>query len=138
MHDAHEHEIIAFCDSLADKQSRHLRLVAEQLFPALAFMKVGRRSDGSEPAAWTPIYHRDLVSSFALMLTLRLSSLIGVYPQVKNNVFIHYPPNEPGCVSRFGRESNAFPDIVLGDFGNSAIEGDDITLLPVSSEYLTF
>lgn len=33
---------------------------------------------------------------------------------------------------RAGVESNAFPEIVVGDFGNSGIEGDDLTLLPVS------
>lgn len=31
-----------------------------------------------------------------------------------------------------GLESNAFPEIVVGDFGNSGIEGDDTRILPVS------
>lgn len=52
--------------------------------------------------------------------------------QHANNVFIHFPPRGPGRIPRAGVESNAFPEIVVGDFGNSGIEGDDLTLLPVS------
>jgi hypothetical protein len=39
-------------------------------------------------------------------------------------VFIHYPPRN-GPEPMDGFEENAFPEIVLGDFGNGAIEGDD-------------
>ncbi|KAK7703927.1 hypothetical protein SLS64_008873 [Diaporthe eres] len=38
----------------------------------------------------------------------------------------------PGRIPRVGLESNAFPEIVVGDFGNSGIEGDDPATLLVS------
>ncbi|KAG6364560.1 hypothetical protein INS49_006162 [Diaporthe citri] len=103
-------------------------LVAEQMFLALVAMKFGRHTvqrdedegsrHGSEPAEdstqqpdnWVRIYHRDLHA---------------------NNVFINYPPRGPGRIPRAGLESNAFPEIVVGDFGNSGIEGDDPATLPV-------
>jgi hypothetical protein len=34
---------------------------------------------------------------------------------------------------RAGLESNAFPEIVLGDFGNSGIQNDDLAIIPVSA-----
>lgn len=52
--------------------------------------------------------------------------------QHANNVFINYPPRGSGRAPRAGIEGNAFPEIVVGDFGNSAIEGDDIAILPMS------
>lgn len=52
--------------------------------------------------------------------------------QHANNVFINYPPRGPGRIPRAGLESNAFPEIVVGDTGNSGIEGDDPATLVVS------
>lgn len=52
--------------------------------------------------------------------------------QHANNVFINYPPRGPGRIPRAGLESNAFPEIVVGDLGNSGIEGDDPATLLVS------
>lgn len=52
--------------------------------------------------------------------------------QHPNNVFINYPPRRSGRAPRMGLESNAFPEIVVGDFGNSGIEGDHNDTLPVS------
>lgn len=51
--------------------------------------------------------------------------------QHANNVFINYPPRGPGRIPRAGVESNAFPEIMVGDFGNAGIEGDDPATLPV-------
>ncbi|KUI55048.1 hypothetical protein VP1G_02413 [Cytospora mali] len=42
----------------------------------------------------------------------------------QNNIFIHYPPKPQGRIPGHGLESNAFPHIVLGDFGNSGMDGD--------------
>ncbi|KAK7728037.1 hypothetical protein SLS63_006888 [Diaporthe eres] len=39
---------------------------------------------------------------------------------------------EGGRVPAAGEEANAFPQIVLGDFGNSAADGDDTMLTPVN------
>lgn len=65
-----------------------------------------------------------------------MQSLVVCIPKTKsqagNNVFINYPPRGPGRIPRTGLESNAFPEIVVGDFGNAGIEGDDVTKLPMS------
>ncbi|KAH8779984.1 hypothetical protein F5883DRAFT_638541 [Diaporthe sp. PMI_573] len=107
-------------------------LVAEQLFLALVSMNFGgqptpddeddgddRSRHGSEsddsnnqPNNWARIYHRDLHAA---------------------NVFINYPPRGPGRTPRAGLESNAFPEIVLGDFGNSGIQDEDLAIIPVSA-----
>jgi hypothetical protein len=50
-------------------------------------------------------------------------------PQHPSNIFINYPPKGPGRIPKAGLESNAFPEIVVGDFGAAAIEGDDPTAL---------
>ncbi|KAI1850432.1 hypothetical protein JX266_004290 [Neoarthrinium moseri] len=55
------------------------------------------------PAAWTPIYHNDL------------------HP---HNVFIHYP-DVHGQVPAAGAVGEAFPAIVLADFGLARIQGDE-------------
>ncbi|KAK2604568.1 hypothetical protein N8I77_007485 [Diaporthe amygdali] len=92
-------------------------LVAEQLFLALATLNFGRQHDPDdddqsyEPGDWARIYHRDLTA---------------------NNTFINYPPRRSGRIPKAGMESNAFPEIVVGDFGMSAIEGDDPSTLPPS------
>lgn len=52
--------------------------------------------------------------------------------QHPNNVFINYPPRGPGRIPRAGIEGNAFPEIVVGDFGYAGIQGDDPAILPVS------
>ncbi|KUI68135.1 G2-specific protein kinase nim-1 [Cytospora mali] len=81
-------------------------LVAEQLCLAVAWMYFGRRPDVANfnpPAQWARIYHRDLW---------------------QNNIFIHYPSKPQGRIPGHGLESNAFPHIVLGDFGNSGMDGD--------------
>ncbi|KAG6356680.1 hypothetical protein INS49_014554 [Diaporthe citri] len=50
-----------------------------------------------------------------------------------NNVFINYPPRRVGGrTARVGEESSAFPQIVLGDFGNSAADGDDTMIIPLN------
>ncbi|KAI3331720.1 hypothetical protein HD806DRAFT_546068 [Xylariaceae sp. AK1471] len=55
---------------------------------------------------WTPIYHRDIAV---------------------NNIFLQYthrPDTEPEPVEGF--ETNAFPEVVLGDFGHGSLEGDEL------------
>ena len=42
-----------------------------------------------------------------------------------NNIFIHYQPRRPGAVRKVGLEGNAFPDVVVGDFGCAGQDGDD-------------
>ncbi|KAL2290581.1 hypothetical protein FJTKL_15628 [Diaporthe vaccinii] len=89
-------------------------LVAEQLCLAIAWLHFGERPDvpgHQAPANWKILYHRD---PFA------------------NNVFINYPPRRGGRVPAAGEEANAFPQIVLGDFGNSAADGDDTMLIPLN------
>lgn len=51
-------------------------------------------------------------------------------PQHPNNVFINYIPKGPGRIPRAGLANNAFPEIVVGDFGNSGVHGDDPAILP--------
>lgn len=53
--------------------------------------------------------------------------------QHKGNVFINYPIRGRGRIPDAGLEGNAFPEIVVGDFGNSGIEGDDLAILPISA-----
>ncbi|RYC64265.1 hypothetical protein CHU98_g1950 [Xylaria longipes] len=40
-------------------------------------------------------------------------------------VFIHYPPRDDAEPDE-GFEENAFPEIILGDFGHAAMDGDDL------------
>ncbi|KAI0138713.1 hypothetical protein F4776DRAFT_670578 [Hypoxylon sp. NC0597] len=42
-----------------------------------------------------------------------------------SNILIHYPPRGRGRVPTAGNKSNAFPQIILCDFGESALQGDD-------------
>lgn len=51
-------------------------------------------------------------------------------PQHPNNVFINYIPKGPGRIPKVGIANNAFPEIVVGDFGNSGVHGDDPAILP--------
>lgn len=51
-------------------------------------------------------------------------------PQNARNVFLNYLPTSRGRVPVAGFETDAFPEIVLGDFGNAGIEDDDASLLP--------
>ncbi|KAI0130163.1 hypothetical protein BJ170DRAFT_692764 [Xylariales sp. AK1849] len=79
--------------------------VAERLVTAWAYLRFGIQP-GDEPhnraKDWAVIQHSDLH--------------IG-------NVWIHYP-DRVGRAPTYGIESRAFPEIVLGDFGLSHIEGD--------------
>ncbi|KAI1872351.1 uncharacterized protein JN550_004070 [Neoarthrinium moseri] len=80
--------------------------VAERLTTALAFLKHGvypGEDWDHRPAAWTPIYHNDL------------------HP---HNVFIHYP-DVHGQVPAAGAVGEAFPAIVLADFGLARVQGDE-------------
>lgn len=54
-------------------------------------------------ANWTKIYHADLC---------------------QNNVMIHYPRPKGGRSNK-GNLKNAFPNIVIIDYGASMIDGDD-------------
>ncbi|KAJ8122808.1 hypothetical protein O1611_g9747 [Lasiodiplodia mahajangana] len=76
------------------------------LIEAVRFLQRGALpGTDNEVEGWIPIHHRDLAL---------------------NNIFIHYPDrNDSEFEPRRGFESNAFPEIVLGDFGHGAIEGDD-------------
>lgn len=49
-------------------------------------------------------------------------------------MFINYAPKRPGAVPAAGLETNALPQIVLGDFGYSGIHGDDCQKLPDNAE----
>lgn len=53
--------------------------------------------------------------------------------QHKANVFINYPLRGRGRIPNAGLEMNAFPEIVVGDFGNAGIQGVDLEILPVSA-----
>ncbi|POS81554.1 hypothetical protein DHEL01_v200071 [Diaporthe helianthi] len=97
--------------------SMFFELVAEQLFLAIVAMKLGRytvrANDGTQTTVqvpnWTRVYHRDLHA---------------------NNVFINYVPKGPGRIPRVGLSNNAFPEIVVGDLGNSGVDGDDPAIIP--------
>lgn len=106
------------------------RLVAEQLCLAVAWMYFGRRPDvarAPQYGPWRRIYHRDLVCvDFGVILRCFNSSrhTSNTRYQWANNIFIHYPPKPKGRIPNHGLESNAFPQVVLGDFGNSGMDGD--------------
>ena len=42
-----------------------------------------------------------------------------------NNIYIHYHPRRSGFVPKVGLEGNAFPEVVVGDFGAAGQDGDD-------------
>ncbi|KAI1802766.1 hypothetical protein F4811DRAFT_572733 [Daldinia bambusicola] len=76
-------------------------LVALRLIEALLFFRHGiEPGSHQEPLDWQYVTHRDL------------------YP---NNIFIHYLPHT-GFRPKIGLKTNAFPEIVVGDFGESAME----------------
>lgn len=52
--------------------------------------------------------------------------------QFTNNVFIDYKPRRPGRTPASGEQSNALPQIVVGDFGNAARDGDNETMIPLN------
>ncbi|KAK8094796.1 kinase-like domain-containing protein [Apiospora hydei] len=72
--------------------------VAVELGEALKYLQRGDQSLGRPPRRWPRIYHRDLVP---------------------NNVFVNYAPVGQSRGNR-GTVKNAFPEIVLGDFGLAA------------------
>ncbi|KAI0204300.1 hypothetical protein F4808DRAFT_475736 [Astrocystis sublimbata] len=78
------------------------------LIEAVRFLKFGVSPDGKEaPEGWVAIHHRKISAS---------------------NIFVHYPPqaeDEPDL----GFEENAFPELVLGDFGDAALQTDQDTEL---------
>ncbi|RYP61469.1 hypothetical protein DL769_007695 [Monosporascus sp. CRB-8-3] len=85
-------------------------LVAQRLAEAIRFFNFGAEpGTDDEKVPWDVIYHRDLAP---------------------NNVCIHYPSrSDASRLPRAGFSENAFPDIVLIDFGLSALESDDDALL---------
>ncbi|KAI0117144.1 hypothetical protein F4814DRAFT_459363 [Daldinia grandis] len=83
-------------------------LVAERLLQALRFFQFGLPPGSNyDSEDWEFISHRDLFPA---------------------NIFIHYHSRRPGRLPIAGRETNAFPQIVIGDFGEANMEndGDDI------------
>lgn len=82
--------------------------VIERMGEALVYMHLGRPHGTSGPDAssalpgWRPVHHRDINDS---------------------NIYLHYP--RAGHSQILKEKYNAFPQIVLGDFGESAIQGDD-------------
>ncbi|KAI1648043.1 uncharacterized protein F4817DRAFT_315283 [Daldinia loculata] len=80
-------------------------LVAERLAQAIRFFQFGTPPGGHhEQEDWEFISHRDL------------------FP---NNILIHYHGRRPGRQPNAGQETNAFPQIVVGDFGEANMENDD-------------
>ncbi|KAI8953335.1 hypothetical protein F4801DRAFT_576510 [Xylaria longipes] len=75
------------------------------LVEAVRYLKFGALpgTDDEDPN-WIPIHHRDIAA---------------------RNVFIHYPPRDDAEPDE-GFEENAFPEIILGDFGHAAMDGDDL------------
>lgn len=86
--------------------------VAEQIGEALVYMHLGRPHGTSGPSActplpdWKPIYHRDIADS---------------------NIYLHYPTGAPSELDMYWAQ--AFPQVVLGDWGEAAIHGDDPLVL---------
>ncbi|ROV99074.1 hypothetical protein VMCG_06697 [Cytospora schulzeri] len=85
----------------------------ERMGEALVYLHLGRPHGTSGPdtssavPGWRPVYHRDISDS---------------------NIYLHYP--RAGRSQILKAKYNAFPQIVLGDFGDSAIQGDDPAQLP--------
>lgn len=81
--------------------------VAEQIGEALVYTHLGIPRGASGPGAytpvegWRPIYHRDIADS---------------------NIFLHYPTNSRSELDMY--RNRAFPQVVLGDWGEAAIHGD--------------
>ncbi|KAI0009640.1 hypothetical protein F4779DRAFT_640371 [Xylariaceae sp. FL0662B] len=79
--------------------------VTAELCQALAFLYYGQEAgSGNRPGVWRVVYHRSIAET---------------------NVMINYPLRPRGRLPNSGNPNNAFPDIVLVDFGESAIDGDD-------------
>lgn len=82
--------------------------VAEQIGEALVYMHLGWPRGTSGPNAceqlpdWKPIYHRDISDS---------------------NIYLHYQPTAGSELEM--HRNRAFPRVVLGDWGEAAIDGDD-------------
>ncbi|KAI1752718.1 hypothetical protein F4782DRAFT_546346 [Xylaria castorea] len=80
------------------------------LIEAVRYLHRGvRPGTDDEPDEWRSIYNRDIAM---------------------NNIFLHYPerPDSEPC-PQMGFEENAFPEAVLGDFGEGGIHGDDPDIL---------
>lgn len=86
--------------------------LAEQIGEALVYLHLGRPHGTSGPdfctplPDWKPIYHRDIADS---------------------NIFLHYPTSAPSELDMHW--ARAYPQIVLGDWGEAAIDGDDPLVL---------
>ncbi|KAI0852647.1 hypothetical protein F5Y00DRAFT_258497 [Daldinia vernicosa] len=79
--------------------------VAERLALAIRFFHFGAPPGSNrEQENWEFIAHRDMVI---------------------NNIFLHYHPRRSGRQPRAGQETNAFPEIAVGDFGESNLANDD-------------
>lgn len=108
--------------------------MAEQLGYAMAYLYFGARAEfgqGPQPG-WTRLYHRDLV-----WLQCSKETCVSVTANERQNaynVFLNYAPKGPGAVPAAGLETNALPQIVLGDFGYSGMDGDDLQKLPDNAE----
>ncbi|KAI0546949.1 hypothetical protein F4679DRAFT_380426 [Xylaria curta] len=73
------------------------------LIEAVRYLKFGALpgTDDEDPN-WIPIHHRDIAT---------------------RNVFVHYLPRE-GPEPDEGFEENAFPELILGDFGHGAVDDE--------------
>ncbi|KAI0487222.1 hypothetical protein F4859DRAFT_509796 [Xylaria cf. heliscus] len=78
------------------------------LIEAVRYLKFGALpgTDDEDPN-WIAIHHRDIAT---------------------RNVFIHYLPRDDPEPDE-GFEENAFPELILGDFGHAASENDDLTMV---------
>ncbi|KAI0437322.1 hypothetical protein F4803DRAFT_556108 [Xylaria telfairii] len=81
------------------------------IFEAVRYLKFGALpgTDNEDPN-WIPIHHRDLAARNGL------------------EVFIHYPPRDDPEPEE-GFEENAFPELIVGDFGHAAMDGDSLDMV---------
>ncbi|KAK8003193.1 cation transporter [Apiospora arundinis] len=80
--------------------------VAEQIGEALAWLYFGRPRGSPDATkdreSWRRAYHLDMYA---------------------HNIWLNYPPPATGRKTK-GERANAFPNIVIGDFGESYVEGN--------------
>ncbi|KAI0535806.1 hypothetical protein GGR58DRAFT_529071 [Xylaria digitata] len=77
------------------------------LIEAVRYLMTGARpGTDDEIDGWNPICHRDINLG---------------------NIFVHYPARDPSEEEPVeGFQDNAFPEVILGNFGRAAVEGDDV------------